>query len=103
MIALSCAIEVLNMANHLRGCREYSWTVITPSGEPVAANDGSTRVTGAAYCEAGTPDIIFVCGGSDADPHVDDHAVRLLHRMASDGVMIGGIVLGFLRTHCEAN
>jgi AraC family transcriptional regulator, glycine betaine-responsive activator len=94
MIAFSSAVEVLRMANHLRGQKIYEWTIMAPGGSPVASSCGLAPIQTKRYREADLPDIVFVCGGTNVEKYVDDGVVKLLRKMAHDGVMLGGLCTG---------
>lgn len=93
-IAVSSAIEVLRLANHLSGCRCYSWSVITVHGEPVASSNGFLQQETASYANSGAPEVVFVCGGANVSKHVDHQIIALLRQMARDGVILGGLGTG---------
>jgi len=42
MIAFTSAVEVLRMANYVGRAQHYTWSVITPDGEPARASNGIT-------------------------------------------------------------
>lgn len=94
MAGLSCAIEVLRMANHLIGRREYTWSVITAAGTSARSCDGSTEARAVGYGEAGTLDLVLVCGGTNVSRFVDEGVIGLVRRMGRDGVALGGLGTG---------
>jgi len=63
MIALSNAVEPLRMANTLTGQTVYEWSIVSVDGQPVAASNGLQLSPTVALEQAGTFDILFVCGG----------------------------------------
>lgn len=94
MIAFSSAIEVLRMANYISGKPLYSWCVISPDGQPVASSNGLAPAQVSTYEEAGPVDLLFVCGGTNVTRFVDDKVLALLHRIAHDSVILGGLCTG---------
>lgn len=93
-IALSSAIEVLRIANRVVGPDAYSWSVITPGGNPVVSSNGFVPHPITDYANSGDPRIAFVCGGANVASHVDQQVIALLRHMARDGVILGGICSG---------
>lgn len=96
MIAFASAIETLRMANYLSGKQLYSWSVVTPDGNPVTCSNGLTSSNVVAYDQARACDVIFVCGGIDVERCVNEQLRSLLRRIARDGVPLGGLCTGTL-------
>ncbi len=94
MIAFSSAIEVLRMANHLRGTKAYDWQVITLDGKPVASSCGVAPLNTTTYEGAGNLDIVFVCGGTSVTKFAGDGVTALLRKISHNGVMLGGLCTG---------
>lgn len=93
-IAFSSAVEVLRMANHLKGQHVYEWTVLSPTGKPVAASNGLALADAKVPAKGPRPDIVFVCGGINVDRYVDDRVIAMLRKFARDGVKLGGLCTG---------
>lgn len=91
MVALSCAIEVLRMANQISQKEDYAWSVITPSGRTAYAGDGLTQARAVSYPDAGKLDVVLVCGGAKRPAHFDDAVLALLRQIERDGVVLGGL------------
>ncbi len=94
MIALSSAIEVLRMANHLSGQPHYSWTILTLDGRPVSSSNGLAFADAKTYDTAEDLDMVLVCGGTNVEKFVDDKVTNLLRRIAHDGTVLGGLCTG---------
>ena len=94
MIAFASALEVLRMANYLSGKSHYAWTVLTPGGRPVPASNGLALSEATTYEEAGPLDLVLVCGGTNVQQFVDEAVLRLLRRIARDGIVLGGLCTG---------
>jgi transcriptional regulator GlxA family with amidase domain len=71
MIAFTSAIEVLRMANYVGRAEHYTWSVITPDGEPARASNGITVKPTKTLAEAGMPDVLIVCAGWHVRDYVD--------------------------------
>ncbi|WP_347557470.1 GlxA family transcriptional regulator [Robbsia sp. KACC 23696] len=93
MIAFVNAIEVLRMANYLMGRNIYRWTVITPEGGPVSASNG-LAVDSMAADACGTPDMVFVIGGIDAQRETRPEHLSTLRRFSRQGSALGGLCTG---------
>ncbi len=94
MISFSSAIEVLRMANHASGKPLYSWSVITPDGQPVYASNGLAPTPISTYEDAKPIDLLFVCGGTNVTRFVDDGILALLRRIAQDKIILGSLCTG---------
>jgi transcriptional regulator GlxA family with amidase domain len=94
MIAFTSAVEVLRMANYVGRAEHYTWSVITPDGEPARASNGITVKPTKTLAEAGIPDVLIVCAGWHVRDYVDDNVVALLQEVAQQGVPLGGICTG---------
>jgi transcriptional regulator GlxA family with amidase domain len=93
MIAFTNAIEVLRMANYLSGRTIYKWTVLTPDGGPVTASNG-LAIDSEVADTCGTPDIVFVIGGIDAQRETQANHLSTLRRFARQGSALGGLCTG---------
>lgn len=94
MIAFTSAVEVLRMANYVSRAQHYRWSVITTDGVPVRASNGLTVKPTRTLEEAGMPDVLIVCGGTQIRNAVDTNVKTLLADAASQGVPLGGICTG---------
>ncbi|MDR5857070.1 GlxA family transcriptional regulator [Caballeronia sp. LZ062] len=94
MIAFTSAVEVLRMANYIGRAEHYTWSVITPDGEPARASNGITVKPAKTLDKAGMPDVLIVCAGWHVADYVDDTVIALLQRAHAAGVPLGGICTG---------
>src|ERR1700722_350884 len=94
MIAFTSAIEVLRMANYVGRAQHYRWSVLTPDGVPARASNGMTVKPTHTLEEAGMPDVLIVCGGTQIRSAVDSDVKALLGDVAEQGVPLGGICTG---------
>src|SRR4051794_27562543 len=94
MIAFTSAVEVLRMANYVGRAEHYSWSVITPDGEPARASNGITVKPTTTLEQAGMPDVLIVCAGWHVRDYVDDTVIALLRDVAAQGIPLGGICTG---------
>jgi AraC family transcriptional regulator, glycine betaine-responsive activator len=94
MIAFSSAVEVLRMANYVSCAQHYRWSVVTPDGLPVHASNGITLKPTRTLEEAGIPDVLIVCGGTQIRSAVDSRVKTLLGDVAEQGIPLGGICTG---------
>ena len=94
MIAFTSAVEVLRMANYVGRAQHYTWSVITPDGEPARASNGITVKPTTTLAEAGMPDVLIVCAGWHVRDYVDETIIALLQDVASKGIPLGGICTG---------
>ncbi|MCP4875834.1 MAG: GlxA family transcriptional regulator [Gammaproteobacteria bacterium] len=65
MIAFSCAVEPLRMANRDAGKELYRWSLYTIDGLPERASNGLEITPDASIENADDISILFVCGGAD--------------------------------------
>jgi transcriptional regulator GlxA family with amidase domain len=94
MMALTSAIEVMRMANHLLEEDYYQWSILSVDGRPVSSSSGLTPREATDYESAGHLDIVFVCGGTNVTQYVDRRVHALLRQMSRDGIMLGGLCTG---------
>ncbi len=94
MIALSNAVEPLRMANTLTGQTVYEWSIVSVDGQPVPASNGLQLSPTAALEQAGTFDILFVCGGVHVQESVSAKVLAALRRLAERRVPLGGLCTG---------
>ena len=94
MIAVANAIEVLRMANRLRGATEYRWQIVTLDGAPALASNGLSLHPTTAFAAMERPSLLLACGGIEVREAVDSRVAAALRRAARDGVALGGLCTG---------
>jgi AraC family transcriptional regulator, glycine betaine-responsive activator len=94
MIALTNAVEPLRMANTLAGETVYDWSIVSLDGAPSVASNGLELAPTAALDQAGTFDIVFVCGGVNVQEAVSPRVLAALRRLAERRVPLGALCTG---------
>jgi transcriptional regulator GlxA family with amidase domain len=94
MIAFSNAVEPLRMANRLSRGALCSWSVLSLTGQPVAASNGLAVVPTVPVSAAGPLDILFVCGGVDIHQACNEATLACLRRMARQNTALGALCTG---------
>lgn len=94
MIAFTSAVEVLRMTNYVSRATHYRWSVISADGVPVRASNGVTVTPTRTLEEAGIPDVLIVCGGTQIRSAVDTRVKTLLADLGERGVRLGAICTG---------
>jgi transcriptional regulator GlxA family with amidase domain len=97
LLSLSAAVEPLRMANRVCGETNYSWKMISESGESVTASDGIEVKVNYSIQDRDVlkdVDIIVVCGGTDIEKEIGDAVFRWLKRLARTEVALGAICTG---------
>ncbi len=94
MIAFSCAIEPLRMANWLSGKALYEPIVASIDGEPVPASNGLLMTPCVGLESIRHADIVFLCGGIDPDVSLVPRFKPLLAELARKKAALGGICTG---------
>lgn len=94
MIAFTSAVEVLRMTNYVSRSTHYRWSVIAPDGIPVPASNGVTITPTCTLEQAGVPDVLIVCGGTQIREAVDVRVRSLLAYVGSRGVPLGALCTG---------
>lgn len=94
MIAAAGAIEVLRMANRVNGKPAFSWTVVTPRGDPAPASNGLTLSPTLPLDRAPAFDLLLVCGGIDVRTGTDRSLIAALRRLARTGMPLGALCTG---------
>lgn len=91
MLAFTCAVEPLRMANMLSGRELYRWTLLTGDGTPVPASNGLLLTPHAALAQAPALDVVFVCGGVNVHQTLDKNLITWLHKQVARKVVIGAL------------
>ena len=93
-IAFAAAIEPLRMINMVAGEPLVAAVTCTPDGAAVAASNGVRTLPDHALDELPPVDAVFVCGPNPMRFPDERRLVRGLHRLAQQGVALGGIDTG---------
>jgi AraC family transcriptional regulator, glycine betaine-responsive activator len=94
MIALANALEACRMANYVTGTDHYMWQVLCADGVPVAASNGLSLEPTRELGEAGSIDLLLVCGGVDVRAAVSRAVLDALRRFARRGGALGSLCTG---------
>ncbi len=94
MIAFSCAIEPLRMANWLTGRTLYEPVIATAGGMPVLASNALAVSPCTDIDQVRTADIVFVCGGIDPDVSLVPRIKPALKELSRRKAALGGICTG---------
>lgn len=90
LVAFSCAIDALRGANQVLGEAFYSWHAVSAEGEN-AISTSSISVPTRLLSEAGSPDVIVICGGDQSHNYRNMKLTNWLHEQAKMGKRIGSI------------
>ncbi len=93
LVSLTCAIEVLRMANHLSGSPVYKWTIVSPGGGWIIASNGLSIETLPAE-SVDSADVVFVVGGTDIRCFSTRDHLAMLRRFARLGCVMGSLCTG---------
>ena len=94
MIACTNAVEALRMANRIAGEVVYTWDVVTPDGQPVAASNGLSLHPTVELETTERPDLLLACGGVNVRHVMDDRVTTALRSLARGGVALGALCTG---------
>lgn len=92
LMSYAAAVEPLRAANQLAGKTLYRWWHAAPPDQPAVASNGVAIVPDFLIGgEARKPDLILVCAGGNPAAFHDRRTLAWLRRLASRGVIMGGI------------
>ena len=94
MIAFSCAVEPLRMANQLSEKQLYAWSCMTLDGDPIPASNGLQIVPDYAVEQAEHLDVVFICGGMHINQVCDKNLLFWLRKLANRKVTLGALCTG---------
>jgi transcriptional regulator GlxA family with amidase domain len=94
MLAFLSAVEPLRVANRLSGRPLYKWSVVSSDGASVMANNGMSLATDGDIDELSSFDALMVCGAHEPGNYVNTSVHTWLRRLASRGVLLGGLETG---------
>ncbi len=94
MIAFSCAIETLRLANRTSGEELYRWHLISADGRPVRASNGIELAPEGGLDKATSFHTAIVCAGVDVRKSENKAVTAWLRRMARSGADLGALCTG---------
>jgi transcriptional regulator GlxA family with amidase domain len=94
LMAMSCAVEPLRLANQLSGQELYRWHTLTLDGRPVWASNGLQISPNAASSTAPAMDVLFVCGGKGIERTCTAEHLAWLKSQAEQGLHLGALCSG---------
>jgi len=94
MIAFTCVVEPMRLANWLSGETLFEWYTISRDGQPVVASNGLSVTADTAMHDITRPSNVMVCSGIDAHLYHDAPTFAWLRRWAREGGHIGAICTG---------
>jgi transcriptional regulator GlxA family with amidase domain len=96
MMAFTCAVEPLRVANYLMGRSCYRWSTVSASGGTVVASNGMALVTDRRLEDIETPGMLILCAGFDPQESFSDAIAAPLRRFDRQGAVLGAIDSGSL-------
>ncbi len=94
LLTFANAIAVLRMANRQSGRQLYTWSVVTPGGEPAVSSDGLQMQVDGPLAAQRNPDMLLVCGGIDVDKYTNSNVLEVLREFAKRQVPLGAMCTG---------
>ncbi|WP_158045328.1 GlxA family transcriptional regulator [Skermanella pratensis] len=96
MLAFTCAVEPLRVANQLLGRSCYRWSTVSAGGDTVMASNGMTLVPDRRLEEVEPPGMLILCAGFDPQQSFSDALASPLRRFDRQGTILGAIDSGSL-------
>ena len=94
MIALSCTVDPLRLANMALGYTAYEYVTLGVLSEPIMSSDGIRVLPDRTISETLVFDSIFVIGPNPIPNKGYEEITRWLRQKAAQGVTLGGIDTG---------
>lgn len=94
MIAFTCAVEPLRMANLIGEKPLYQWTTVSLNGEPVEASNGLRIVPDTSLESMSGVSLLLVCGGLHIQRHCSRALVQGIRKLTSRRLALGAICTG---------
>jgi transcriptional regulator GlxA family with amidase domain len=92
LLTYAAAVEPLRAANQLSGRALYRWWHAVPGDKPAIASSGAAVLPDFKFgSESGSLDLMIVCAGGNPATFNDRRTFAWLRKLASRGVIIGGI------------
>ena len=92
--SFGASLGPMRQANRITGRELYRWQVASLDGKPVRSSSGILVHADVAIDAVSNPDLVLVCSGDDVENHVHEGCLRWLRRLATRGVVLGGIDTG---------
>ena len=100
MLAFTCAVEPLRVANRLAQRDLYQWQTISLEGRPVIASNRMSVVADRSIREPVDYARVVVCAGFEPESLYEERITRWLRQLARAGVALGAIDTGsFVLAH----
>lgn len=94
MLAFTCAVEPLRVANRLAQCELYQWQTISVEGLPVAASNRMSVIADRSISDQVDYARVAVCAGFEPETLYDARVAAWLRQIARAGVALGAIDTG---------
>lgn len=94
LLAFSCAIEPLRIANRISGRPLYEWSVVSESGAPVTSSSGVAVAADGGLNELGRDAAAIVCGGTGVREATSRAVLTWLRRESRRGAAMGAVCTG---------
>lgn len=94
MIALSCAVDALRMANRVTGREAYQWVLATLDGRPAVASNGLAMAPTVALDSVLPSDLLFVVAGVNVERAVTPELLAVLRRLGRREQPLGALCTG---------
>lgn len=91
LMSYASILEPFRAANRLAGEELYSWTHVSPSGEPARASSGTTILAGQGVGQPLECDTLFVFAGGDPGTFHHRATFAWLRRIARGGTVVAGV------------
>ncbi|MBF2760344.1 MAG: GlxA family transcriptional regulator [Ectothiorhodospiraceae bacterium AqS1] len=96
LIAFSCALEPLRMANRLSRKPLYRWRIVSDGGEAVVGSNGLSIEVDGSIDSVIRADLVLICAGERAQNHSSPKLIAWLQRLAWQRIALGGVCTGTL-------
>ncbi|WP_207460077.1 GlxA family transcriptional regulator [Azospirillum sp. SYSU D00513] len=91
MMAFTCAVEPLRVANRLTDGHRYRWSTVAAVGNTVTASNGMTLMTDHRLEDLTGADMLILCAGFDPQDCFTPAVAALLRRLDRRGTVLGAI------------
>jgi transcriptional regulator GlxA family with amidase domain len=92
LMSYSSAVESLRAANQISGQTLYRWWHAAPNNEPAITSTEASFLPDFEFgAKCDDLDLLLVCGGGNSLTYDDPKTLAWLRRLASHGVIIGGL------------